>query len=775
MMAFPLLVQAQSSDLFPMVPGVPVVHSPKSSGIYRGTPSIAKLPTGELIASNDVFSDNSIANRTDIFISRDNGQYWSYKATVLGAVWSGLFVHNGKLYLMGADTSNGANFVIRCSTDKGSTWSAPTILIPGSCHGSSTPVMFANNRIYKAYEHHGEDTGNKWMSGNRSFIISAPQDADLMKKESWTVSDEIAKPAWIDGTGWLESNAVMGRDGKIKGISRLASIEGIYAGYYSLESDNKIEEGSARKIQFWGGASKFNIRYDPVTDRYWSLANYVPDVLQNNNVSAGGMRSILALTSSYDLEEWEVRAIVLASTDIENVGFQYVDFIFDGDDILFVSRTSYDDGMGGADNYHNSNFMTFHRITDYATATTPSEWQYLLPNGKWNGVVKKIDESDGKGSSKDNPILISHPGEMVYLSEQVYQGNTYENKYFKMINDLDLNSHNWLPIGWYMTMSNNRPFKGHFDGGGHRILNLKIGRNDDLYTSNGIWGYTLGGTISNLGVDGESNILVGGVCGGIVAYANATSIYNCYNKGNVTGTSQAGGILGYGVSNPSVKNCYNRGDILLKTTQTGSRYVGGILGYVNTGTLSNCYNTGSVSALSETLPTKGGIAGNFNGTPIACYYSSESVTGGNTIGTSLEAADMKTAGFVTTLNGSQNPSLWKADYTVVVNNGFPILAWQKEDISSSVSMSRDDAESVLWNVPNPADTYTVFIFTLEKSASVSLRIFDMQGQLVGIVTEGQMSAGQHKVNYELSALPSGIYLYRMDVGEKSYIRKMIVK
>ena len=51
----------------------------------------------------------------------------------------------------------------------------------------------------------------------------------------------------------------------------------------------------------------------------------------------------------------------------------------------------------------------------------------------------------------------------------------------------------------------------------------------------------------------------------------------------------------------------------------------------------------------------------------------------------------------------------------------------------------------------------------------------MQGQLVGIVTEGQMSAGQHKVNYELSALPSGIYLYRMDVGEKSYIRKMIVK
>lgn len=140
--------------------------------------------------------------------------------------------------------------------------------------------------------------------------------------------------------------------------------------------------------------------------------------------------------------------------------------------------------------------------------------------------MKKIDESDGKGSSKDNPILISHPGEMVYLSEQVYQGNTYENKYFKMINDLDLNSHNWLPIGWYMTMSNNRPFKGHFDGGGHRILNLKIGRNDDLYTSNGIWGYTLGGTISNLGVDGESNILVGGVCGGIVAYANATSIYN---------------------------------------------------------------------------------------------------------------------------------------------------------------------------------------------------------------------------------------------------------
>lgn len=777
LLLFPMLLQAQSSDLFPMVPGVPVVHSPKSSGIFRGTPSLVRLPTGELLASNDVFSNGSITNRTDIFISRNNGETWSYKATVPGAVWSGLFVHNGKVYLMGGDTSKGANFVIRTSADKGTTWSAPTVLIPGSCHGSSTPVLRANGRVYKAYEHHLADTNNKWMSGNQSFIISAPDDADLMNKDSWTVTDELSKPAWIDGTGWLESNAVIGRDGKVRGISRLASIEGIYAGCYTLESDSKIDESSARKIQFYGGASKFNIHYDPKTDLYYSLTNYVPEALQGENISAGGLRCVLALTTSYDLEEWAVKAIVLASTDVEKVGFQYVDWLFDGDDILFASRTSFDDGMGGADNFHNSNFMTFHRITDYATVTTPVEWEYLMPDDGWNGVVKPIDESNGKGSTPENPILISHPGQMVTLSEQVYQGKTYEGRYFLMTKDLDLNYNNWLPIGWYVNRTTFRAFSGHFDGGGHRILNLKIGRHDDVYTSSGVFGYTLGGSVSNLGLDGDSHILVGGASGGIVSQANATVISNCYNAADILGTSQAAGILGYGTNSPSIINCYNKGKIYLGTTLTTNKFVGGIFGYMNnTATVRNCYNVGEVTGLFSQEEFKGGIAGSFAGTVQNCYYSDGSIAD-NGIGTSKPLTDMKTPAFLSLMNGAQQPSPWKADFAEPINNRLPLLAWESDPVYQGMQGVEKDREPVLHLCcyPNPVSGMTRFSFLLDRNAGTRLDMVDLFGKRVATLLNDQLTAGEYQVDFDASVLEGGIYFFRLVSGEVTETGKLIVR
>ena len=42
--------------------------------------------------------------------------------------------------------------------------------------------------------------------------------------------------------------------------------------------------------------------------------------------------------------------------------------------------SGYEDGMGGSDNAHNSNYMTFHRIKNYKSAKTPKKFRYLLEN-----------------------------------------------------------------------------------------------------------------------------------------------------------------------------------------------------------------------------------------------------------------------------------------------------------------------------------------------------------------------------------------------------------
>lgn len=48
--------------------------------------------------------------------------------------------------------------------------------------------------------------------------------------------------------------------------------------------------------------------------------------------------------------------------DYTKVGFQYADWIFIGDDILAVSRTA----INGAYNFHNANYITFHKFKNFA-------------------------------------------------------------------------------------------------------------------------------------------------------------------------------------------------------------------------------------------------------------------------------------------------------------------------------------------------------------------------------------------------------------------------
>jgi hypothetical protein len=79
----------------------------------------------------------------------------------------------------------------------------------------------------------------------------------------------------------------------------------------------------------------------------------------------GSIRNTLALTSSPDLLNWEVRAILLRHPDVAKHGFQYVDWLFDGEDIIAACRTAFDDGQGGAHNAHDANFLTFHRFENF--------------------------------------------------------------------------------------------------------------------------------------------------------------------------------------------------------------------------------------------------------------------------------------------------------------------------------------------------------------------------------------------------------------------------
>jgi hypothetical protein len=271
------------------------------------------------------------------------------------------------LYVIGASARYG-NTVIRRSLDGGRTWTEPKdensglLLDDGGYHCAPVPVVAHNGRIWRAME--DNRAGGGWGKHFRAFVMSAPADSDLLRASNWTFTNRLHfNPEWLGAEatrlGWLEGNVVIAPNGAVLDILRLNEDRGDRACITHVSADGKklTYDPKNGMIDFPGGRTKFTIRFDPKTKRYWSLVN------KQTNPSA--FRNILALTSSADLRHWKVESIILHHPDSGNHAWQYVDWLFDGDDMIFVSRTGWD----GSHNAHDANYFTFHRLEDFRQRT----------------------------------------------------------------------------------------------------------------------------------------------------------------------------------------------------------------------------------------------------------------------------------------------------------------------------------------------------------------------------------------------------------------------
>jgi len=213
----------------------------------------------------------------------------------------------------------------------------------------------------------------------------------------------------------------------------------------------------------------------------------------------------------------------------------------------------------------------------------------------------------GNGTS-GNPYLIEDLADLVLLANNVNSGTTYAtnghdgyNANFKLMTDIDLTGYDagdgggWMPIG-----SGGHSFCGNFDGNGHVITNITINRpgmtNVGLFGAVAVGGSSLP-VISNLGI--ASGTITGkSNVGGVVGTINYSSVTNCYNSATVSGVSSAAGA-------------------------NDSSNVGGVVGYGTAqGIITNCYNTGSVNGDYSNI---GGVVG-FNSVSITGCYNTGAVS-----------------------------------------------------------------------------------------------------------------------------------------------------
>ncbi|MFQ5709960.1 MAG: T9SS type A sorting domain-containing protein, partial [bacterium] len=76
------------------------------------------------------------------------------------------------------------------------------------------------------------------------------------------------------------------------------------------------------------------------------------------------------------------------------------------------------------------------------------------------------------------------------------------------------------------------------------------------------------------------------------------------------------------------------------------------------------------------------------------------------------------------------------------------------------------------NYPNPFNPETTITFALPKDNHVTLKIYDLLGQEVGTLVDEERPAGNYRIPFKASELPSGTYFYKLVAGDFVSVKRM---
>lgn len=229
----------------------------------------------------------------------------------------------------------------------------------------------------------------------------------------------------------------------------------------------------------------------------------------------------------------------------------------------------------------------------------------------WDGETKSEPAGSGTQAS---PYQIESGEQLAWLADTVNKAKSGTKFYAELTDNIDLGEFSFTPIGKEF-----HEFSGTFDGNGYTISGLNVSGVNYA----GLFGVVKDATIKSVVVKGA----VSGTsdAGGIVGYAKsgAVTIENCGNEAVVTSTGgYAGGVLGKTFAAATIEKSYNSGTI------TSGERAGGIAGFAGGSsgsmTITNCYNIG-------TIVSSGYAAGIYSGSSnfVSKCYNGGAVTGKN--------------------------------------------------------------------------------------------------------------------------------------------------
>lgn len=234
-----------------------------------------------------------------------------------------------------------------------------------------------------------------------------------------------------------------------------------------------------------------------------------------------------------------------------------------------------------------------------------------VASNKWDGNIAQSFAS-GSGTSAD-PYVIETGGQLQLMKD-------YNDKYFVLGSNIDLDNKNWLPF----------EFKGNLDGKGCIISNLTIKRGTD---KQGLFSSLSGSvnvknlTIKNVMINAPSNKTIGGLAGYVQIYDDG-SISNCHvimtEQSEIKGGDEIGGMIGY-LYRGNVSSCIVEYSGIAADVIKGNKYVGGMIGISGdySGKITSCQSYANVTGASNV----GGIVGGDVGTGQNCIIENSAYKG----------------------------------------------------------------------------------------------------------------------------------------------------
>ena len=366
---------------------VVVAESSDKERVYAGSPGLARLPSGELVASYEWFRakplTETIPNQTEVRVSGDGGATWELRGST-DIIWPSTFTHDGALYMIG-NRRRSREVMISSSEDGGYTWTPEVEICDRRSHGAPTAVTFQAGQVYRAFETcPSTGRGGGGRSSWESFVMAGDLKRDLLDPASWRASPQERFPGAPPGlntrsypadTGtedcWIEGN-IISVQGQLRNLLRVHLCGRATVGMNAI--CDLDDDGSTMRYRFsqfcpmLGGQCKFHILYDEPSGLFWSAVNPVSDsytpveeklrAIRFQGIP-GNERRILMLIYSADAQNWFQAGCVAMSRRMPDA-FSYASSLVDGADLLVLSRTSVN-----AYNQHNGNLITLHRVCNF--------------------------------------------------------------------------------------------------------------------------------------------------------------------------------------------------------------------------------------------------------------------------------------------------------------------------------------------------------------------------------------------------------------------------